>query len=157
MKIQWKRAGIGVVMGLALLGMSSLLPGNPRGLVYAQAPQTMTPGEWQALARQVAGRLDQIGRQMGVAPQVRAVYVPAFTQEYLKTFQMLLMQGASKQQADVLATRHIAGLIQQAMAQSGTASSGGYLRRGPFGSTGSDGNCSYYMHPNGSSVMTGNC
>jgi hypothetical protein len=32
---------------------------------------------------------------------------------------------------------------------------GGSTRRTPFGSTGSDGNCSYYMHPNGSSVM--NC
>ena len=32
-----------------------------------------------------------------------------------------------------------------------------HLRRGLFGSTGSDGQCSYYMHPNGSSVMTGRC
>jgi hypothetical protein len=31
------------------------------------------------------------------------------------------------------------------------------LRRGLFGSSGSDGSCSYYMHPNGSSVMTGRC
>jgi hypothetical protein len=30
-------------------------------------------------------------------------------------------------------------------------------RRGLFGSSGSDGQCSYYMHPNGSSVMTGRC
>ena len=30
-------------------------------------------------------------------------------------------------------------------------------RRGPFGATGSDGNCSYFMHPNGSSVMSGRC
>jgi hypothetical protein len=34
---------------------------------------------------------------------------------------------------------------------------GGYTRRGPFGSMGSDGECSYYMTPGGSSVMTGNC
>jgi hypothetical protein len=33
----------------------------------------------------------------------------------------------------------------------------GTTRRGLFGSTGSDGQCSYYMHPNGSSVMTGRC
>jgi hypothetical protein len=33
----------------------------------------------------------------------------------------------------------------------------GYTRRGLFGSAGSDGNCSYYMTPGGSSVMTGNC
>lgn len=32
-----------------------------------------------------------------------------------------------------------------------------HVRRGLFGSTGSDGSCSYYMHPNGSSVMTGRC
>ena len=33
----------------------------------------------------------------------------------------------------------------------------GYTRRTPFGSIGSDGSCSYYMAPDGSSVMTGNC
>jgi hypothetical protein len=33
----------------------------------------------------------------------------------------------------------------------------GYTRRTPFGSMGSDGNCSYFMTPDGSSVMTGNC
>lgn len=43
-------------------------------------------------------------------------------------------------------------LVAAAQAQSGA---GGYTRRGLFGSSGSDGNCSYYMHPNGSSVMTG--
>lgn len=32
---------------------------------------------------------------------------------------------------------------------------GGYTRRTPFGSIGGDGNCSYFLHPNGSSVM--NC
>jgi hypothetical protein len=37
------------------------------------------------------------------------------------------------------------------------ARSGGQTRRGLFGSSGSDGQCSYYMHPNGSSVMTGRC
>ncbi len=31
---------------------------------------------------------------------------------------------------------------------------GGQTRRTLFGGTGSDGNCSYYMHPGGSSVMT---
>lgn len=33
---------------------------------------------------------------------------------------------------------------------------GGYTRRTPFGSIGGDGNCSYYMSPGGSSVMTCN-
>ena len=33
----------------------------------------------------------------------------------------------------------------------------GYTRRTLFGGLGSDGNCSYYLHPGGSSVMTGNC
>ncbi len=32
---------------------------------------------------------------------------------------------------------------------------GGTTRRTPFGGLGGDGNCSYFMHPNGSSVM--NC
>jgi hypothetical protein len=43
-------------------------------------------------------------------------------------------------------------LIAAAQAQSGGS---GHNRSGLFGSTGSDGNCSYYMHPGGSSVMTG--
>ncbi|HEV7915142.1 MAG TPA: hypothetical protein VGP22_15360, partial [Albitalea sp.] len=34
----------------------------------------------------------------------------------------------------------------------------GYVRRGPGGNTGSDGQCSYYNDPSsGASVMTGNC
>jgi hypothetical protein len=44
-------------------------------------------------------------------------------------------------------------LVAAAQQQGG----GGYTRRGPFGSMGSDGECSYYMTPGGSSVMTGNC
>ena len=46
---------------------------------------------------------------------------------------------------------NLAAAAQQAQ------SSGGYTRRGPFGSMGSDGECSYFMTPGGSSVMTGNC
>ncbi len=34
---------------------------------------------------------------------------------------------------------------------------GSYTRRGLFGSMGSDGSCSYFMTPGGSSVMTGAC
>lgn len=47
-------------------------------------------------------------------------------------------------------------LAAAAQAQSGSGGSS-YTRRGLFGSTGSDGRCSYFMHPNGSSVMTGAC
>ena len=32
-----------------------------------------------------------------------------------------------------------------------------WLKRTPGGGLGGDGNCSYYNHPNGSSVMVGNC
>lgn len=46
---------------------------------------------------------------------------------------------------------NLAALAQQ---QAGGSS---YTRRGLFGSMGSDGNCSYYMTPGGSSVMTGRC
>ena len=46
---------------------------------------------------------------------------------------------------------NLAAAAQQAQ------SSGAYTRRGPFGSMGSDGECSYFMTPGGSSVMTGNC
>ena len=43
-----------------------------------------------------------------------------------------------------------------AMAQQAGGGSS-YTRRTPFGSMGSDGQCSYFMTPDGSSVMTGNC
>lgn len=47
--------------------------------------------------------------------------------------------------------------LAAAAAQAGGAGGGygGYTRRTPFGGIGGDGNCSYYMHPSGSSVM--NC
>lgn len=41
--------------------------------------------------------------------------------------------------------------------QGGGGMYGGYTERAAGGSVGSDGNCSYYMAPDGSSVMTGNC
>ncbi len=44
--------------------------------------------------------------------------------------------------------------VMAAAAQAG-GSGQGYNRRTPFGSIGGDGNCSYYLHPNGSSVS--NC
>lgn len=49
--------------------------------------------------------------------------------------------------------------LAQAAAQSGGGGGsgggyGGYNRRTPFGGLGGDGNCSYYMHPDGPSVMT---
>jgi hypothetical protein len=47
-------------------------------------------------------------------------------------------------------------LVALAQQQSGGGGAS-YTRRGPFGSMGSDGNCSYYMTPGGSSVMSGNC
>lgn len=45
--------------------------------------------------------------------------------------------------------------VRAAAASSGAGGMyAGSTRRTPFGGLGSDGNCSYYMHPNGSSVMT---
>lgn len=43
----------------------------------------------------------------------------------------------------------------RAAAQSGSGGYSGYNRRTPFGSLGGDSNCSYYLHPGGSSVL--NC
>lgn len=48
----------------------------------------------------------------------------------------------------------IFNLVALAQSQGGGSS---YTRRGLFGSMGSDGNCSYFMTPGGSSVMTGAC
>jgi hypothetical protein len=47
--------------------------------------------------------------------------------------------------------------LAQAAAQAGGGSAGGYggyTSRTPFGGTGGDGNCSYYLHPDGPSVMS---
>jgi hypothetical protein len=41
-----------------------------------------------------------------------------------------------------------------AAARGGAGGQGGYNRRTPFGSIGGDSNCSYYLHPGGSSVLT---
>jgi len=41
-----------------------------------------------------------------------------------------------------------------AAAGAGSGGYSGYTRRTPFGSIGGDGNCSYYMHPEGSSVLS---
>jgi hypothetical protein len=46
-------------------------------------------------------------------------------------------------------------LMAAAAAAGGQGGYGGYTRRTPFGGIGGDGNCSYYLHPSGSSVM--NC
>jgi hypothetical protein len=45
-------------------------------------------------------------------------------------------------------------LFAAAAAAGAAGGYGGYTRRTPFGGIGGDGNCSYYLHPNGSSVMT---
>jgi hypothetical protein len=148
MKTYWKKTGIGLMIGVAMLGMHPLLSGNQRGLVYAQTQWTMTSGEWQALAYEVAVTLDRIGIQMGVTPQVRASYVPVLTRKYLQVFQMGLQQGATKQQANMFASQYITDLIQQLMAgNNGGHGNGvmgpGYNDRGPFGDAMSDGKCAF--------------
>ena len=84
-------------------------------------PRTMTQGEWQTLFQKVAINLDWIGIQMGVPPEVRAVYVPALTQEHLQAFQLSLMQGATKPQTDILVSQYIFARIRQLAPQSGPA------------------------------------
>jgi hypothetical protein len=84
-------------------------------------PRAMAEGEWEALAQKVAMNLNWIGIQMGVSPQELAFYVPALTQEYLQAFQLSLTQGATKQQADILASQYIFGRIRQLAAQSGSS------------------------------------
>lgn len=144
------RLGIGAVVGFFLLAMY-LAPFVPQtGVVQAQQHVTMTPGEWQVLASQVARQLDQLGMRMGVSPQVRAPYVRALTVEYLHVFQTSLRQGASKQQADRAATRHVVARIRQLQAtppgytgNNWGVTGPGYNRRGPFGDSMSDGRCSF--------------
>lgn len=154
-----RQGRIGLAVVLAIVWMQPLLSGEHRGVASAQAQSSMTPNEWQDMTRRVASTLDQIGMQMGVAPQVRALYVPRLTQEYLRVFQGALLQGMPPQQADILASHYVVGLIRQAMAGSGSTPGDAYpgqMHRGAFGTWGSDGKCSYVNTPHGS-VMTGQC
>ena len=105
MQSVWKKVGIGVVTGLTLLGLTS---------VYAQS--NISYDDLQRLGYRVARQLDQQGAAMGFPPHVRAPYVSALTQEYLQAFQWLLAQGATWQQADMLASQHIAQRTQQLVA-----------------------------------------
>lgn len=180
MSISWKKVGIGLAIGLTMMWVHPLLPADQGWLVSAQAqqggdeerspfafgqheedeekeslqredPRIMTQGEWLALAQQVAMNLHWIGMQMGVSPEVRAIYVPALTQEYLQAFQLSLMQGAIKQQADILATQYIFARIQQLAAQAGPGSQGddGCVsgRHGGSFCSGSDGFMSFSPPP----------
>lgn len=108
----------------------------------SEDPRAMTQAEWQALAQKVTVSLHWIGIQMGVEPQVRAVYVPALTQEYLQAFQLALGQGATTQQADILASQYIFARIRQLAGPGASSGQGGdgcvYSRGGSF-CAGSDG------------------
>ncbi len=153
MDIHLKKAGIELAIVLALLWVPPLLTAAQEDLLSAQSqkyraeqtspfalarheegeekvspkeedPRTMTEGEWEALAQKVGTNLEWIGIQMGVQPEVRAIYVPALTQEYLQAFQLSLLQGATKQQADILASQYIFARIRQLAAQSSSAPGG---------------------------------
>jgi hypothetical protein len=107
-----------------------------------QDPRTMTQAEWQAIAQKVSMNLHLLGIQLGATPQELAILVPTFTQEYLRAFQFALLQGANKQQADILATQHIFAQIQQLAARSGAGGQGGdgcFYTRGGSMCSGSDG------------------
>lgn len=119
------------------------LPGSPtRPLSQREDPRTMTEREWQELTQKAAMTLRWIGLQMGANPQELAIFVPVLTQEYLQAFQLSLQQGATKQQADILASQYIFARVRQLTAQSGGGAQGGdgcvYSRGGTFCS-GSDG------------------
>jgi len=132
MEIRLRRIRIALVIGLALLWTNALSAEDQGWLVPAQLqqehaeepsgdPRVMTENEWEALAQKVGMNLNWIGIQMGVSPQELAFYVPALTQEYLQAFQLSLTQGATKQQADILASQYIFARIRQLAAQSGSS------------------------------------
>lgn len=109
---------------------------TPRPQPRREDPRTMTPADWRALARKVATNLQWLGLQMGANPQELQVFVPIFTNEYLQAFRVALMQGATKPQADILASQHTYALIQRLAQQSGGGGGGGdgchYSRGGTF-------------------------
>ena len=101
-------------MLMLLIGVS-LVPGiSLQNEVSAQP--SMTQADLQALAYQVSVQLHQAGAAMGVPPHVRAVYVPALTQEYLQVFQNAMRQGAMPQQANLIASQHIRNRVSQLIA-----------------------------------------
>lgn len=171
MTIHWKRAWVWLVVALVTVWVCPLasvaqdwrdaprfdsftLVANdddddderPQRRPRREDPRVMTQAEWQAVARKVSTNLQWLGIQMGANPQELAVFVPVFTQEYLKAFQYSLMQGATKRQSDLLASQHTYVLIQRLAQQSGGSGGGGdgcvYSRGGSFCS-GSDGFSSF--------------
>lgn len=142
MNTRWRKVGAALAIALTMTWLSPSMTAGQDWRGSAQAtpfalvrheeggervspetgdPRTMTPGDWQALAQKVATNLHWIGIQMGAQPQQLAVFVPLFTQEYLQAFQVSLMQGSTKRQADILASQYIFARIQQMAAQSGGA------------------------------------
>lgn len=109
---------------------------TPRPQPRREDPRTMTQADWRALARKVATNLQWLGLQMGANPQELQVFIPIFTNEYLHAFRVALMQGATKPQADILASQHTYALIQRLAQQSGGGGGGGdgchYSRGGTF-------------------------
>ena len=93
MRSQWKTARIGLAIGLALLALHPFLSEAQNIGRDAQVPQSTTPRDWQVLAHGVASELDVLGMQWGASPQVRAADVPTRSQEFLRTFRLVLAQG----------------------------------------------------------------
>jgi hypothetical protein len=116
MQSRHKQRRIVLAITLILLGAQLLLSGSSLGLATAQAQTSMPRIDWQGLAQHVAMSLDQLGMAMGVPPQTRAAYVPGLTREYLQVFRGWLIQGATVQQADTMASQYLYGRISQLMA-----------------------------------------
>lgn len=140
-----------LVFALTLLLMLPLLPGV-RSAASAQAPQGASQAELRAIAERVAVSL----LRSGIPPQ----YVPGLTEEYVGAFQLSLLRGATRAQADLIASRHVFAIIQNAVASAqpggGGGNGGDWMRRTPGGNVGGDGQCTYFNDPStGASVMTG--
>ena len=133
----WAKISTALAIGLTIVSTDPILAaGNPFLLVGHEGsqqpegpergdPRAMTQAEWQMISQRVSTNLYALGLQFGTSPQELAVLVPIFTQEYLRAFQFVLLQGGTKQQADILATQHIFAQIQQLAARTGAGDQGG--------------------------------
>ncbi len=122
------------------------------------------PTEGQLLAGLRIGtmRADASGRGTGVFLNGREIHL--LEVQYLRGLFGQVLPGRYWMRADGIGGYeggpplfNVAAAAQQAQRANQGGLYSGYTRRGLFGSTGSDGECSYYMAPDGSSVMTGKC
>jgi hypothetical protein len=125
------------------------------------------PSQGQIEPRLKLGRRLDARASVGVQVGITGVFVNGREIHPIELAQLQRLFGPVRRARYWLNARGIGGyeggavqwdLRTVAMARRRSAGASGYVRRGPGGSIGSDGSCSYYNNPSsGASVMAGNC